>query len=55
MWTGNRRYTNPRLAGCLYTSVRPELLGGLETGVEFGLGTVVLLGAVGYITGSAIS
>ena len=37
-----------------YTSVRAELLGGLETSVGFGLLVAVILGTVGYLSGSVI-
>jgi hypothetical protein len=54
-WTGTGRYTHPRMAMFAYTSVRAELLGGLETSVEFGLLVAVILGTVGYLSGSAIT
>ncbi|MCD2204211.1 hypothetical protein [Halobacterium sp. KA-6] len=54
-WTGGGRYTSPRMLGFAYGSARAELLGGVETTLNFGLVLAVLLGVLGYATGSAVS
>ncbi|ELZ55916.1 MULTISPECIES: hypothetical protein [Halorubrum] len=53
-WTGGSRYTYPRMLGFAHGSARAELMGGLESVVEFGLPLAVALGAVGYAVGIAV-
>ncbi len=53
-WTGGGRYTHPRMLGFAYGSARAELLGGVETSLNFGLALAVLVGSLGYVAGSAI-
>ncbi|GAA0271585.1 hypothetical protein [Halobacterium noricense] len=54
-WMGAGRYTHPRMLGFAYGSARAELLGGVETSVNFGLLLAVLVGVLGYVAGSAVS
>lgn len=54
-WTGAGRYTQPRMLGFAYGSARAELLGGVETSLNFGLALAVLVGVLGYAAGSAVS
>jgi len=53
-WMGAGRYTSPRMSGFAYGSARAELLGGLETSVNFGLALAVIVGTIGYVVGSGI-
>ncbi|OYR73401.1 hypothetical protein [Halorubrum ezzemoulense] len=53
-WMGAGRYTTPRMLGFAYGSARAELLGGLETSVNFGLALAVIVGTTGYVAGSVI-
>ena len=53
-WMGAGRYTSPRMLGFAYGSARAELLGGLETSVNFGLALAVIVGTTGYVAGSVI-
>ena len=53
-WMGAGRYTSPRMLGFAYGSARAELLGGLETSVNFGLAVAVIVGTTGYVAGSVI-
>lgn len=53
-WMGAGRYTSPRMSGFAYGSARAELLGGLETSVNFGLALAVIIGTIGYVAGSGI-
>jgi hypothetical protein len=53
-WMGAGRYTSPRMLGFAYESVRAELLGGLETSVNFGLALAVVVGTTGYVVCSVI-
>ncbi|GAA0715377.1 hypothetical protein J2744_002130 [Halorubrum trapanicum] len=53
-WAGSTRYNHPRMLGYGYESARAELIGGLESGVRFGLLFAVLIGVGGYAVGVAI-
>ncbi|MUW13772.1 hypothetical protein GJ633_03175 [Halorubrum sp. CBA1125] len=53
-WTGGGRYTHPRMLGFAYGSARAELLGGLETSLTFGLPLAIIIGTVGYVSGTII-
>ena len=53
-WMGAGRYTLPRMLAFAYGSARAELLGGLETSVNFGLAVAVIVGTTGYVAGSVI-
>jgi hypothetical protein len=50
-WTGAGRYTYPRMLGYGYESARVELIGGLESGIKYGLLFAVVIGLVGYTVG----
>lgn len=54
-WTGGGRYTHPRMLGFAYGSARAELHGSVETSLKSGLLLAVLVGSLGYVTGSALS
>lgn len=53
-WSGAGRYTHPRMLGFAYGSARAELLGGIETSVNFGLMLALVIGTLGYVSGSII-
>ncbi|MCG1003503.1 MULTISPECIES: hypothetical protein [Halobacterium] len=52
-WTEAGRYTHPRMLGFAYGSARAELVGGVETALDFGLMAAVALGVSGYALGAA--
>jgi len=53
-WAGTGRYSHPRMLAYGYTSARAELIGGVEQGLELGLGFALVVGVIGYATGVAI-
>lgn len=53
-WSGAGRYTHPRMSGFAYGSARAELIGGIETSVNFGLMLALIIGTLGYLSGSII-
>ena len=54
-WAGTTRYNHPRMLGYGYESARVELIGGLESGIKYGLLFAVVIGLVGYAVGTVIS
>ena len=54
-WTGTGRYTHPRLAAYAHGSARGELLDGLDQALGFGTAVAIVVGAAGYLLGSAVT
>ncbi|GAA0654403.1 hypothetical protein [Salarchaeum japonicum] len=53
-WTGTGRYTTPRRTAYMYGSARAELLGGLETTLQFGVAFAFVVGTVAYGLGALL-
>ena len=53
-WAAGSRYSYPRMLSFAHGSARAELVGGLESAVEFGLPLAVGLGVAGYGFGVAV-
>ncbi|VTT85379.1 hypothetical protein DM2_261 [Halorubrum sp. DM2] len=53
-WAVGSRYSYPRMLGFAHGSARAELMGGLESVVEFALPLAVVLGTVGYGVGTTV-